>query len=57
MALVPFHGVPFSWEQFRALIATSNETYPKSVNFGHALFCISIFREWRTVAGVPDTTW
>jgi hypothetical protein len=56
-SLVQFHGIPFSWAQFKALVSTTNEAYPRSVNLGHALFCISAFREWRSVDGVPDTSW
>lgn len=55
--MVPFHGVPFTWAQFKALVQTTDVAYPRSVNLGHALYCISAFRGWRSVDGVPDTTW
>ena len=45
------------WHMYRSLVADTVWVYPLAVHVGHALFCITSFREWRQGKTKEEPSW
>ena len=45
------------WRMYRSLILDTAPIYPLAIHLGHALFCITSFREWRSGQTKEEPSW
>lgn len=51
------HTTARRWRMYRSLILDTAPIYPLAIHLGHAVFCITSFREWRSGQTTEEPSW